>query len=109
VAHLRNIVKVQQQRCVALEAVGSGQQRREGILMRQEVLTWQVTAAAAAQQQQQQQQQQSSKRQTQAYSHRVHTVTCARICSSIRKLCSSKTALSNAYQCVLPEHTVQLQ
>jgi hypothetical protein len=45
--HLCNIVKVQQQRCVALEAVGSGQQRRKGILMRQEVLTWQVPAAAA--------------------------------------------------------------
>jgi hypothetical protein len=47
-AHLLNIVEVQQQRGVPLEAIRCGQQRREGILMRQEVLPWQVAAAAAA-------------------------------------------------------------
>jgi hypothetical protein len=47
-AHLLNIVEVQQQRGVPLEAICCGQQRRKGILMRQEVLPWQVAAAAAA-------------------------------------------------------------
>lgn len=47
VAHLRDVVEIQQQRGVALEAVGRRQQRRERVLVRQKVLALQVAARAA--------------------------------------------------------------